>query len=99
MSLVIPIFVRGVEKVGGFMEFPEVGGGVVKKRESPDFRSPEVGISALPLKNSTTFKAYPEEFYRSSSWGKELGVGGRGCSMLNAKSKIQVTQSSVYRRS
>ena len=54
------------------------GGGVVKKRESPDFRSPEVGISALPLKNSTTFKAYPEEFYRSSSWGKELGVGGGG---------------------
>ena len=50
----------------------------MKKRESPDFRSPEVGISALPLKNSTTFKAYPEEFYRSSSWGKELGVGGGG---------------------
>ena len=71
----------------------------MKKRESPDFRSPEVGISALPLKNSTTFKAYPKEFYRSSSWGKELEVGGRGCSMLNAKSKIQVTQSSVYRRS
>ena len=98
MSLVIPIFVRGVEEGGGFKEFPE-GGGVVKKRESPDFRSPEVGISALPLKNSTTFKAYPEEFYRSSSWGKELGVGGRGCSMLNAKSKIQLTQSSAYRRS
>ena len=79
MSLVIPIFVRGVEEGGGFMEFLEVGGGgVVKKRESPDFRSPEVGISALPLKNSTTFKAYPEEFYRSSSWGKELGVGGGG---------------------
>ena len=75
------------------------GGGGVKKRESPDFRSPEVGISALRLKNSTTFKAYPEEFYRSSSWGKELGVGGKGCSMLNAKSKIQVTQSSVHRRS
>ena len=67
MSLVIPIFVRGVEEGGG-----------VKKRESPDFRSPEVGISALRLKNSTTFKAYPEEFYRSSSWGKELGVGGEG---------------------
>ena len=50
----------------------------MKKRESQDFRSPEVGISALPLKNSTTFKAYPEEFYRSSSWGKELGVGGGG---------------------
>ena len=27
MSLVIPIFVRGVEEGGGFMEFPEVGGG------------------------------------------------------------------------
>ena len=35
MSLVIPIFVRGVEEGGGFMEFLEVGGGggVVKKRE------------------------------------------------------------------
>ena len=66
----------------------------MKKRESPDFRSPEVGISALPLKNSTTFKAYPKEFYRSSTWRKELGVGvGRwGCSMLNAKSKIQVSK-------
>ena len=83
MSLVIPIFVRGVEEGGGFMEFPERwgrGGGGVKKRESPDFRSPEVGISALPLKNYTTFKTYPEEFYRSSTWGKELGggMGGRG---------------------
>ena len=74
----------------------------MKKRESPDFRSPEVGISALLLKNSTTFKPYPEEFYRSSSWGKELGVGGGGrlnSSTLNAKSKVQVMQSSVYRRS
>ena len=41
MSLVIPIFVGG----RWFIEFPE--GGVVKKRESPDFRSPEVGISAV----------------------------------------------------
>ena len=30
----------------GLIEFLG-GGGVVKKRESPDFRSPEVGISAL----------------------------------------------------
>ena len=29
-----------------FIEFPG-GGGVVKKRESPDFRSPEVGISEV----------------------------------------------------
>ena len=28
----------------GFVEIPG-GGGVVKKRQSPDFRSPEVGIS------------------------------------------------------
>ena len=28
----------------GFIEFP---GGVVKKRESPDFRSSEVGISGI----------------------------------------------------
>ena len=27
------------------------GGGVVKKRESPDFRSPEVGISVIMLKS------------------------------------------------
>ena len=35
MSLVIPIFVRGGEGAG------------VKKRKSPDFRSPEVDISAI----------------------------------------------------
>ena len=46
MSLVIPI--------GGWVIFLSWGGGdllkfrgVVKKRESPDFKSPEVGISAL----------------------------------------------------
>ena len=44
MSLVIPIFVGGREGGRWFIEFP---GGVVKKRESPDFRSPEVGISAM----------------------------------------------------
>ena len=37
MSLVIPIFVRGGER------------GRVKKRESPDFRSPEVGISVITI--------------------------------------------------
>ena len=74
------------------MEFPEAWGGgvggIVKKRESPDFRSPEVGISALPLKNSTTFKAYPEEFYQSSSWGKELGVGGGGEGLQHVKRQV-----------
>ena len=30
-----------------FIKFPWGGGGGVKKRESPDFRSPEVGISAM----------------------------------------------------
>ena len=43
MSYVIAIFVRVGE--WGFIEFP--GGRVVKKRESPDFRSPEVGISEI----------------------------------------------------
>ena len=43
MSYVIAIFV-GVGE-WGFIEFP--GGRVVKKRESPDFRSPEVGISEI----------------------------------------------------
>ena len=92
MSLVIPIFVRGVEEGGGFMEFP--GGGGKWKRESIQILDLQRLASPLPLKNSTTFKAYPEEFYRSSTWRKELGVGvgGRGCSMLNAKSKIQVSQ-------
>ena len=46
MSLLIPIFVGGGEGGGGLLNFRE-GGGVVKKRESPDFRSPEVGISAM----------------------------------------------------
>ena len=44
MSLLIPIFVRGGEGGGGLLNFR---GGVVKKRESPDFRSPEVGISEV----------------------------------------------------
>ena len=34
---------------GGLLNFP--GGGVVKKRESPDFRSPEVCISVDPSWN------------------------------------------------
>ena len=45
MSLVIPIFVGGRE--GGAVVYWISGGGVVKKRESPDFRSPEVGISDI----------------------------------------------------
>ena len=44
MSLLIPIFVGGGEGGGGLLNFPG-GGRVVKKRESPDFRSPDVGIS------------------------------------------------------
>ena len=43
MSLVIPIFVGSGEGGGGSLNFRGVG--VVKKRESPDLRSPEVGIS------------------------------------------------------
>ena len=45
MSKVIPI--GGLVNLSwGRVEFVEIpGGGVVKKRESPDFRSPEVGIS------------------------------------------------------
>ena len=52
MSLVIPIFVGGREGGRWFIEFP---GGVVKKRESPDFRSPEVGISAVYWKKVYSF--------------------------------------------
>ena len=38
MSLVIPIFVRGVEEGGGFMEFPEVGGGGSEKERVSRFQ-------------------------------------------------------------
>ena len=45
MSFVIPIFVR-VGRGQGSLNFLGGGGeGVVKKRESPAFRYPEVGIS------------------------------------------------------
>ena len=46
MSSVIPIFIEGGEGVG-FIKF--LGWGVVKKRESPDLRSTEVGISVKVL--------------------------------------------------
>ena len=39
---------------GGVNEIP--GGGVVKKSQSPDFRSPEVGISATIPDKSTVGK-------------------------------------------
>ena len=46
MSLVIFIFVVGGEGEQGSLNLSWGRGGlVVKKRESPDFRSPEVGIS------------------------------------------------------
>ena len=47
MSSVIPIIIGGGEGGWAFIKFP--GEGVVKKRGSPDFRSPEVGISELVL--------------------------------------------------
>ena len=52
MPLVIPIggwvnFSGG----GGKVVLKFRGGGVVKKRESPDFRSPEVGISVIMSKS------------------------------------------------
>ena len=43
MSLVIPI--------GGWVNLSGREGGVVKKRESPDFRSPEVCISVIMSKS------------------------------------------------
>ena len=42
MSSVIPIFIGGGE---GWEDSLNLGEGVVKKRGSPDFSSPEVGIS------------------------------------------------------
>ena len=44
MSSVIPIYIRGGECWKGSLNF-QGGGGVVKKRGSPDLSSPEVGIS------------------------------------------------------
>ena len=48
MSLAIPI--------GGWVNLSGGGGGAggVKKRESPDFRSPEVGISVYLVEPLTT---------------------------------------------
>ena len=40
---------RQGEGVVGLLSFGGRGGGVVQNRESPDFRSPEVGISAHPV--------------------------------------------------
>ena len=47
MSLVIPIG-GWLNLSGGGLKF---GGGVVRKRESPDFRSLEVGISVITSKS------------------------------------------------
>ena len=56
MSLVISIFVRGGEGAGVCL----ISGGGVKKRKSPDFRSPEVGISVSVLVMVILF---PESFF------------------------------------
>ena len=45
MSFVIPIFVGSGEGGRGSLNFRGVG--VVKQREFPDLRSPEVGISVI----------------------------------------------------
>ena len=47
MCHIIPIFIGGGEGVGSSLNFRGGGGGGVKKREPPDFRSPEVGTSAM----------------------------------------------------
>ena len=51
MSLVMPIFVRGGEGSGS-LNFR----GVAKKRESPDFRSPEVMASLVLVLGDDHFK-------------------------------------------
>ena len=53
MSLVIPIggWVNLSGKGAGEGVEISGGGGVVKKRESPDFRSPKVGISVIMSKS------------------------------------------------
>ena len=47
----IATFVGVVEGGGGGGSSLNFRGGVVKKRESPDFRSPEVGISSTMTYN------------------------------------------------
>ena len=51
MSYVISIggWVNFSGEGGGSSKFLVGGGGAVKRRQSPDFRSPEVGISAKNL--------------------------------------------------
>ena len=64
-----------------FIKFPGWGGGGVKKRESPDFRSPEVGISAmdsaierLNTLARTVFSNHGSKFFR-----KERGKTNVAC--------------------
>ena len=47
---------------GGVVEIP---GGIVKKRQSPDFRSPEVGISV--------YEPRLLHFYRPVDYADEIG--------------------------
>ena len=63
MSLVIPIFLGGGEGSGVSLNMRgRGGGGLVNKKESPDFRSPEVGISAdLCCHNSTAGGAHSKQ--------------------------------------
>ena len=66
MSLVIPIrgwvICRGVG--GGGRNFG--GGKVVQKRESPDFRSPEVGISVI-MSKSRKKKCFEDNYSLTTS--------------------------------
>ena len=65
MSSVIPIFIGGGKGVG-FIKF--LGWGVVKKRESPDLRSPEVGISVRRFYMDNFSYALPIRSPQSSTY-------------------------------
>ena len=60
MSLVIPI--------GGWLNLSG-GGGVVKKRESADFRSLEVGISVIMSKSRGVLLYKSDRGARRTFWG------------------------------
>ena len=77
MSLLIPIFVGGGEGGGGLLNFR--GGGGVKKRESSDFRSPEVGIS-----ESMHLYSYKLMFYQIDPWSTKMPLSIHSLSYVGA---------------
>ena len=75
------------------------GGGVVKKRQSPDFRSPEVGISALCHKAfAPPWKSYWMELLSTHKkvCGSAISVTERSCATSIAKAESRISDRSSY---